>query len=168
MWRCMLFKCSLCIKAWNSSAAPLPYVCAFVSVDHWDFCCCCCFSLSTNPLYPNCAVLNISRHTGKVTLLSWSKRAKYSILSVIMVSCIKCYHQCLLRSLFRRVEMYVHRHSLPSVVLERAFQCRLAVLWAQRMVCWEGGLQSTCQQGLAIPQLFPNPLSPAASDLAFC
>lgn len=82
------------------------------------------FSLSTNPLYPNCAVLNISRHTGKVTLLSWSKRAKYSVLSGIMVSCIMCYHRCLLRSLFHRVEIYVHSHSLPSLILERTFQCR--------------------------------------------
>ena len=127
------------------------------------------FSLSTNPLYPNCAVLNISRHTGKVTLLSWSKRAKYSVVSGIMVSCIKCYQQCLLGSRFHRVGMYVHNHSLPSLILERTFRCRDQLSSRSRgWWCWEGGLQSTHQQGLAIPQLFPNPLTPASSSLAFC
>lgn len=71
----------------NSSAAPPPYVCAFVSVDHWDLLL--LFSFTTNPLYPNCAVLNISRHAGKVTLLSWSKRADHSVLFGIVVSCTK-------------------------------------------------------------------------------
>lgn len=88
------------------------------------FCCLLLFSLSANPLYPNCAVLSVSRHTGKVMLLSCRKRAKYSVLFGITLPCIKCYHWCLLRSLFQRVEVCVHSPSLLALILERTFQCR--------------------------------------------
>lgn len=49
------------------------------------------FSLSTNRLYTNRAVLNISRHTAKVTQHSWRKRAKHLVLSGVMASSIKVF-----------------------------------------------------------------------------
>lgn len=64
---------------------------------------CVLFSLFTNPLYPNCAVLNISRHAAKVTQHSWRKRAKHLVLSGVMAL------GCLVAP-FHRVEMCEHSH----------------------------------------------------------
>lgn len=111
----MLFKCSLSIKAWKSSAALLPSVWVLVSVDNRDF----CFPF-LQTLYPHCAVLNISRHIGKVMQLSW--RAKHSVLPGIVVSSIKCYHQCWFCSLFCRVERCMPSHSFPLSCWRRLFK----------------------------------------------
>lgn len=92
---------------------------------------CSCFSLSTNPLYPNCAVLNISRNTGKVTLLSWSKKPNTRVCLALWYRALSatasvCY------SVLHRVEMYMRRHILPSLVLERTLPVQApAVLWEQ-------------------------------------
>lgn len=116
------------------------------------------YSLFTNFLYPNCAVLNISRHTGKVMKLSW--RAKHSVLPGIMVPSIKCYPRCC---------------SAPSSVGSRG----VCPATASLLSCWRrsfkadtgccvGAVLVERTGGLAIPQLFPNPFRPAASNLAFC
>lgn len=78
-------------------------MCAFGWVGHWDFFLCALFSLFTNPLYPNCAVLNISRHAAKVTQHSWRKRTKHLVLSGVMAL------RCLVKP-FHRVEMSEHSH----------------------------------------------------------
>lgn len=131
------------------------------------FCVCFCqcrqpgfllFSLFTNPLYPNCAVLNISRHTGKVMQLSW--RAKHSVLPGIMVPSIKCYHRCC---------------SAPSSVGSRGVCPATASLLSCRrrpfkagtgcFVGAEGAVLVERTRGTSNP---PNPFRPAASNLAFC